>query len=143
MIVYYSICVVLTLINLIIFIFSFDRKRINANFTFMALLMALANAGYLSIALSTDLQEMVLANKIVYLGGCFVPPVLLFSICVICNYKVADWLRMLLYAYSFLVYAMVLTTGYSNLYYAEIFVDRFGNSAVLGHTYGIGHSFFM
>ena len=142
MIVYYSICVVLTLINLIIFIFSFDRKRINANFTFMALLMALANAGYLSIALSTSLQEMVLANKIVYLGGCFVPPVLLFSICVICNYKVADWLRMLLYAYSFLVYAMVLTTGNSDLYYAEIFMDRFGNAAVLGHTYGIGHSFF-
>lgn len=60
MIVYYFICVVLTLINLIVFIFSFDRKRINANFTFMAFLMVLANAGYLSIALSTDLQEMVL-----------------------------------------------------------------------------------
>ena len=70
MIAYYFICVVMALINLIIFIFSFDKKRINANFTFMALLMALANAGYLSIALSTNLQEMVLANKIVYLGGC-------------------------------------------------------------------------
>ena len=142
MIAYYSVTAVLAIINLIVFIFSFDRKRINVNFTIIALLMALANGGYLAIALSTNLQEAVLANKIVYLGGCFVPPVLLFSICVICNYKVADWLRILLYTYSFMVYAMALTIGYSGIYYSEVFMDKLGNSAVLGHYYGIGHGFF-
>ena len=108
MIAYYLIMTVLAFINLIILLFSFDIKKINANFTFMAVLMALANGGYLSIAISTSLQEAVLANKIVYLGGCFVPPVLLFSICVICNYNVADWLRSLLYTYSFFIYAMIV-----------------------------------
>lgn len=108
----------------------------------MAVLMALANGGYLSIAISTSLQEAVLANKIVYLGGCFVPPVLLFSICVICNYNVADWLRSLLYTYSFFVYAMVLTIGFRDFYYSEVFLDKLGNATVLGHAYGMGHGFF-
>lgn len=140
MIAYYLITAVLTFINLMIFIFSFDKKRISAYFTFMALLMVLANGGYLALALSTNLQEAVLANKIIYLGGCFVPPILLISICVICNYKVADWLRIVIYTYSFLVYAMVLTIGHNHLYYSEIFLDKFGNSTVLGHEYGIGHN---
>ncbi|MGN0365869.1 MAG: HD domain-containing phosphohydrolase [Suilimivivens sp.] len=142
MIAYYLITAVLTFINLMIFIFSFDKKRISAYFTFMALLMVLANGGYLALALSTNLQEAVLANKIIYLGGCFVPPILLISICVICNYKVADWLRIVIYTYSFLVYAMVLTIGHNHLYYSEIFLDKFGNSTVLGHEYGIGHNCF-
>lgn len=142
MIAYYLITAALALINLIIFIFTFAGKKINANFTFIVLMMAIANGGYLAIALSTSLPEAILANKIVYLGGCFVPPVLLFSICVICNYHVAGWLRSLLYTYSFLVYAMVLTIGWNGFYYSETFLNRFGNSTVLGHTYGIGHSFF-
>lgn len=142
MTVYYFVTAVAAVLNLLVLMLSFAGKRINANFTVMALLMALANGGYLSIALSTNLSEAILANKIVYLGGCFIPPVFLFSICVICNYRVANWLRGLVYTYSFFVYVLVLTIGRNDIYYSKTFLYKFGDATVLGHEYGIGHTFF-
>lgn len=142
MIYYYLITTILTFLSLVILIFAFEIKKVNYYFMFLFLLMTLANGGYLSIALSTTVTEAVLANKICYLGGCFLPPITLFLICAICNYKIPFWLRWLLYSYSFLVYAMVLTIGFNNFYYTGFYLEKYDNATVLGHTYGIGHSFY-
>ncbi len=84
----------------------------------------------------------MLANKICYLGGCFLSPVLLSAICAVCNYELPNWLRNLIYIYSFIVYAMVLTTGINDFYYTEVHLETFADATVLGHTYGVGHIFF-
>ena len=139
---YYLITAVLAVINLFVLIFIFEPKKTNYYFMILMLLFALTNGAYLAIAVSTSLEEAVLANKISYLGGCFMPPIILFLICAICNYTIRPWLRCLLYIYSAVVYFSVLTIGYSNIYYDRIYLDKFMDATVLGHTYGPAHKLF-
>lgn len=106
----------------------------------MFLLMVLSSLGYLTSALSTTTSEAVLANKIIYLGGCFVPLVLFFSICAVCNLKIKGWCKNLLYIFSLLVYFMVLSTGFSEIYYKKNFtLTSIYGCSVLGYEYGPGH----
>lgn len=121
-------------------IFLVEGKKINYYFTIMFLLMVLSSLGYLTSALSTTTSEAVLANKIIYLGGCFVPPVLFFSICAVCNLKIKGWCKNLLYIFSLLVYFMVLSTGFSEIYYKKNFtLTSVYGCSVLGYEYGPGH----
>ena len=142
MINYYLITAVLTVINLLVLIIIFEPNKINYYFMVLLLLFALTNGAYLAIAVSTSLEEAVLANKICYLGGCFMPPIILLLICTICNYTIRTWLRCVLYIYSGIVYFSVLTIGYSNIYYDRIYLDKFMDATVLGHTYGPAHKLF-
>lgn len=142
MITYYTVMAVLTLVCLLVLVSNYELKKMNHYSVLIMLLMTISNGGYLAIALSENLSEAVLANKLCYLGGCFLPPLLLMLICVICNYSVKRWMRNLLYGYSFIVYVMVLSIGYSDFYYDEIFLETYKSATVLGHTYGPGHMFF-
>lgn len=137
---YYIITSLLVLINFIVLIFLVEGKKINYYFTIMFLLMVLSSLGYLTSALSTTTSEAVLANKIIYLGGCFVPPVLFFSICAVCNLKIKGWCKNLLYIFSLFVYFMVLSTGFSEIYYKKNFtLTSIYGCSVLGYEYGPGH----
>ena len=142
MILYYSITAILTLIGLIVLMCSYELKKLNHYSVIVQLLMTLANGGYLALALSKTVSEAVLANKLCYLGGCFIPPLWLLLICTVCNFKLKRFTKILMYAYSFFVYAMVLSIGYSDFYYDEIFLEQYKGATILGHTYGPGHVFF-
>ena len=133
---------VLTLLSLIILIFTFEPKKTNYYFMVLLILLAVANGGYWAVAMSSTVEEAILANKISYIGGCFTPVVTLFLVCDICNFKVPTWVRRGIYTYSFLVYAMVLTIGFNPLYYKETYLEKWGNATVLSRTYGVGHAFF-
>lgn len=142
MILYYLVTMILVLINLLIFIAHFEGKKINYYFTFINLIMVIACGGYLALALSENLQEAILANKIGYLGGCFIPPIVLFSIFTFLNIKVKSWVKILLYMYSIVVYTMILTIGYTDFYYTDVLMGKYGDATILIHNYGVGHMFF-
>ena len=142
MIAYYSIAAAITTIAFLFFICEYENRKTNYYYLALMMLMMVANAGYLAIALSATIEEAILANKIVYLGGCFVQPVTLFLICTLANYKLKPWMKYLNYGFSTLVYAMVLTIGYSDLYYKEAYLKTYKDATVIGHTYGIGHNLF-
>ena len=142
MILYYAGAAILTLGGLIVLMCSYEPKKLNHHFITIQLLMAIANGGYLALALSETLSEAVLANKLCYLGGCFLSLLWLLLICTFCNLQIKRMYKILMYAYSFFVYAMVLSIGYSDFYYDEIFLEKYKGATVLGHTYGPGHAFF-
>jgi len=142
MIGYYAITAVLTLLGLIVLMCSYERKKLNHYSIVVQLLMTIACGGYLALALSQTVSEAALANKLCYLGGCFLPPLWLMLICTVCNLQFNRWVKALMYAYSFFVYGLVLSIGYSDFYYEEMFLEQYKGVTVLGHTYGPGHSFF-
>lgn len=142
MITYYSITAAVTAIAVLFFVCEYENRKTNYYYLVLIMLMMISNAGYLAVALSKTLEEAILANKILYLGGCFVQPVTLRLICTLANYKLKPWMQYLNYGFSVLLYAMVLTIGYSDLYYEEVYLKTYKGATVIGHTYGIGHSFF-
>lgn len=105
----------------------------------MIMLMMVSNAGYLATALSTNVEEIILANKISYIGSCFVPPVTISLICILTNCKMPSWIRGLIYGFSGMVYLMVLTVGYSELFYKDVYMKVYRDAAVIGYIYGKGY----
>ncbi len=142
MIFYYVITTILSMVNLILLVYTYENKKANYYFMLSMVIMALSNCGYLALAFSTQLNEAVLAHKISYIGGCFVPLITLFMICTICNVSIPSWIRYILYALSFGVYFMVLTIGYSDIYYSDLSLGKLGKATVLLHSYEAGHTLF-
>ena len=139
---YYFITTILALINLLIFIFKFEEKKIVYLFTLLGVLTTVSCGGYLALALSETLSEAILAKKIYYIGGCFTQPVVFFSVCYLCKLKVPGWLRNILYVYSFVVYCLVLTIGYNEWYYKAPYIENFQGVTILEYTYSFGHVLF-
>jgi len=139
---YYFITTILALINLLIFIFKFEEKKIVYLFTLLGVLTTVSCGGYLALALSETLSEAILAKKIYYIGGCFVHPVVFFAVCYLCKLKVPGWLRNILYIYSFVVYCLVLTIGYNEWYYKNPYIETFQDVTILEYSYNFGHVLF-
>ena len=135
-IIYYSICLALACISLL-FSISFNvEKKINNLFVVLSLIIAMANFGYLSLAMSETIEGAIFANKLSYLGGCFISPVLFILILRVCNYRIPNWLKLIVSMFSFFVYMLVLSTGFYDIYYKEIWIDKYYDSTVLMHENG-------
>ena len=94
--------------------------------------MLVSNLGYLAKAAATGMSEAILSMKICYVGGCFIPPVLLYTICCVGNIKVKNWIKAASYLFSFIVFAFVLTIGYNDLYYKYTYLTSYKGTTVLG-----------
>lgn len=139
---YYLGMFLLTVIYFLVVWYKYENRRTNYYYMVMIMLMMISNAGYLAVALSTSIEEAILGTKIVLVGGCFIPPVTLSLICALINYKMPALIRGSVYGLSGLVYGMVLTIGYSDLYYKQVYLKNYRDVTVLGHTSGLGHLLF-
>lgn len=142
MIFYYYIAVILTFINLVCFIYTFEGKKVNCLLLLINLLMLVSNLGYLAKALAQTLPEAVIALKICYIGGCFIPPVLLWAITCIANFKMNHWIPTVSYLFSFFVFALVLTIGYNNVYYKFLDISSFMGTTIIVKKYNWPALFF-
>ena len=133
---------ILTILSFCVVWYEYQNRKTSYYYLVIILIMMISNAGYLAVALSTNVEEVILANKVLYLGSCFVPPVLLSLICTQINYKMRMWMKCLIYGMSAILYGMVLTIGYSDLYYKNVYLKSYRDVTVIGHTYGIGHTCF-
>ena len=142
MIYYYYIAVILSFINLVCFIYTFEGKKVNCLLLLINLLMLVSNLGYLAKALAQTLPEAVVALKICYIGGCFIPPVLLWAITCIANFKMNHWIPTVSYLFSFFVFALVLTIGYNNVYYKFLDISSFMGTTIIVKKYNWTAFFF-
>ncbi len=139
---YYILTAAFALVNLVLFLFSFREKKLNYYMLLLMAVMALSNAGTLAVSMSRTLEEAILAKKIYYLGGCFLPAVMLLVITFMGNIRVKTRVKNLLFSYSILVYAMVLTIGYNDIYYKDCRIETIHGVTTIVPTYGVGHTFF-
>ena len=142
MVYYYYITVILSFINLVCFIYTFEGKKVNCLLLLINLLMLVSNLGYLAKALAQTLPEAVIALKICYIGGCFIPPVLLWAITCIANFKMNHWIPTVSYLFSFFVFALVLTIGYNNIYYKFLDISSFMGTTIIVKKYNWTAFFF-
>lgn len=142
MITYYAVTTLLVVVNFVLILFRYDGKKLNQYFMLIGLIMSIASGGYLALAVSINLEEAVLANKISYIGGCFLQPVVLLAICALCNYKIPPMLRNALFAFSFLVYGLILTAEKHDLYYTDAYIENQNGVTNLVHEYGVAYPLF-
>lgn len=140
--IYYLSMFLLTVLGFLIICYKYEIRKTNYFYMIMIMLMMVSNAGYLAVALSRNMEEAILADKIVYIGGCFIPPATLSLICTLTNYRLASWIKSLIYGVSGFIYGMVLTIGYSDLFYQDVYLKSYKDVMVMGHRKGIGYKLF-
>ena len=96
---------------------SLSSKRTKSYFTTMFHLMTVQIAGHLFLALSSNLEEALLANKIAYAGAVYVPMLFFLSELTLCNIKISKAVNIILFVISTTIFGLAATTGWSDIFY--------------------------
>lgn len=85
---------------------------------------AIVNFGYWQLAMSHNLEEALLANRIAYLDGTFLTLFIFLAVAQFCRIKVPVWLVTVMSIAGFIVLGLSYTGGYSTIYYSNVSIVR-------------------
>ncbi|MBQ0167703.1 MAG: HD domain-containing protein [Treponema sp.] len=133
----YFICVAVSIAMCFWYFLVDVRRGIIQNI--MLLVMTLANIGYLSLALQTDVSGAIISCKIYYLGACFLPLLYFLTVCGVCNIRVRVPVITVLTIIQMFVFFAVCTIGYNNLFYTDVDLVFINGVCTLARQYGPLH----
>lgn len=104
--------------------------------------IALANGGYLFLALSTNIEEALLANKIVFVAGAFLPFFMYLGLLNLCKVKIGNVLQVPLLALSSIMYLLGASAGYTDFFYKNAHFIAKNGIGGFEANYGTGYIIF-
>ena len=125
------------------YFFFFSKGRYDIHSIILCIVIGVANIAYLFLALSTNLNEIILANKITYIGGLFAPYLVFLIVSRICEVTPPRIFSCFLFIATIGVLALVFSTGYSHIYYDEIYLKYWNGIAYIDKTYGPTHVLYL
>lgn len=99
-----------------------------------------ANIGYFLLAISKTLDAALMANRLAYLGCVFLPLCMLAIIMEACKVKYQKKIIAILVGISLIVFFVVASQGYLDLYYSEVTLEFVNGTAKLNKVYGPLHN---
>lgn len=115
-----------------------NRKVDNA-FILFGVLLILSSGGQYMLAVSETVEAAVWANKILYVGGCYLPFVAFIIVTRLCNIRVNRYFKLFLLAYASIVLGFVMSIGHNGLYYVSVEVVQGNGFNYLVKEYGPFH----
>ncbi len=117
------------------------NKHYDVNITVIYTLIPICCFGYLAFFMSDNLKAMLISQKIIYLGGCFLTFFVTMCIINLCEIKISRYIRLLMFIISAALYGFVLTVGYAPYYYKDVYLGG-ANGMELIKEYGPVHPIF-
>ncbi|MGN0642365.1 MAG: HD domain-containing phosphohydrolase [Huintestinicola sp.] len=105
----------------------------------MVIVIVFSNLGYLSLAYSTNLEEALVAQRLLYVGGCFLPMLYFLTVCEICHIKLNKILTTSLICLQSVIYMCVCTIGKFDIYYKDVQFFSENGVGYLKKVYGPAH----
>ena len=141
-ILYYFVSAVLAFV-----IFGFflnQKKRSNGYLVTVYALTAIANIGYLALAISFDNGSAIFANNVTYIGGCFFP-FACFMICAdLSGMTIPIYVELPMALLSCVTLVFVFSSGFTDTYYKSVDMVRDENNiSHIVKTYGPGHNLYL
>ena len=118
------------------------RKHFDVNITAIFILLPISALGYPFLEMAQSLDEALMAQKVIYLGGCFLPFFTAFAIFGLCKINVNPLIRVLMFILNAACYAMVLDIGHGKFFYREATFVEDATGTHLEKVYGFGHTLF-
>lgn len=141
--VYIAIVHIMLLLSIVyFFIVSLSTGKRNVYFLLMCSVVIITDLGFASLVSTQDLDKAILCTKLTYVGGCFIP---LFATKVglkICGIDLKKWTYNVMTAFSAIIFCLVCTIGYSDLYYSDQYLDTSNGFSILRKEYGPLHNFY-
>ena len=119
-----------------------DNKNRNVFQTLLFVLAIISNLGVLAVALSESVETIILANKITYVGSIFLPLLMLLTIADLCEVDLPRRLTLPLLVYCFVILGLVLSIGYSDIYYSSVGICKAYGVSYITKTYGPAHNLY-
>ena len=85
---------------------------------------AIVNFGYWQLAMSHNLEEALLANRIAYLDGTFLNLFIFLAVAQFCRIRIPAWMIAAMSVAGFVVLGLSYTGGYSTIYYSNVSIVR-------------------
>lgn len=141
---YYDIALVVSIVLTGIYLFMW-HKHFDAHITLIFLLVPLMCLGYVLRAHSTVLPEALAANKLIYLGACYLQLIVLLVIFNLGNIRAGRagrYIKTLAYAVCTAVFVFVLNPMQSGDFYRHTALEFHNGLPVLVKEYGWMHTVF-
>ena len=97
------------------------------------------NIGYCALAVSQNLEEALLANRLAYLGSVFLPLSMWMIILNVTRIPYRKWLPGLLLGLGVVIFCIAASPGYLDIYYKEVTFQKIDGVTVLNKVYGPLH----
>ena len=140
--IYYYLLMLITSAILMLMLVRKWRKRFDVSLAVMFIIVFVSNLGSLLYFCSHNLDEVLAAQKIIYIGGCFLPMMFFFAVIRLCRLPAAKWMKTVMVSVSMLLYALVLTIGVYPLFYSSASFAIIDNVVTVTKTYTIFHTVF-
>ncbi len=119
------------------------HKHFSVYLSLIFLVIPISITGYLMGALADNVGTALLAQKIIYIGSCFLLPFLFLNILSLCNIHYPKVLSAFVIAISMLFYIAVLSGGFLPIFYKSVlFVNEHGTKRLV-KEYGFMHTIFL
>lgn len=127
---------------LLIIILSSEVKYGVTHVVFL-LMLVIGNAGFAALHYASNLSEALLANKVSYVTGMFIPMLLFMINCEICAIKLKRFVVFLMHAVQCTLFIFVCAIGQNDLFYKNVEFGRVDGSSFLIKTYGPLHTVYL
>ena len=138
---YYATTLAISLALTLMYVFIW-HKHFDVHFTLMFTFIPINNLGFLLLSIATTLESAIVANDIVYMGGCFLMLFIMMCILDRCDMKLPKVARVTFFSITFTIYASVLTAGWMPYFYTNLSMTKVDGATVLVKEYGFMHTMF-
>ena len=136
---YYAGVFALSLLLTLLYILQW-HKQFDEHMTAVFILVPITNLAYLILYGSHEPETAAALLKVVYIGGCYLPWLVMICVMSLCRIRIRRIVRMAALLCSTAVYLAVLTIGRSPLFYRSLTLERVGYVWVQHKTYGPFHT---
>ncbi|MCQ2519059.1 MAG: HD domain-containing protein [Lachnospiraceae bacterium] len=134
----YLICIIISM-GMLLWLKLFDVR--NSITQFISLLcIIISNLGFYFIAVSENLEEAILAQKITYVGGAFLPMVYFLLVAEICHIDLPRMVSVFFVVVQCIIFGFVCTIGRGELFYKSVSMYTKGGITLLNKEYGPVHT---
>ena len=138
---YYLVLLVISVICSGIYLVKW-RKNYSIYYTITFVLIPLANLGYLWSSEAENLREMLLAQKVIYLGGCFLLTSIMFYVFELCHIRLNRFVKIAISLISGFFYFLVLTIEHRPWFYRSVSFMMTEEGPELIKDYAYTHTLF-
>ncbi|MDO4803131.1 MAG: histidine kinase N-terminal 7TM domain-containing protein, partial [Prevotellaceae bacterium] len=106
------------------------------------LILVISNLGFYFVSISTTVEEAIIAQKMTYFAGSFLPVFYFLLVLEICHIEISRWVNSALLLIQCVVYGFACTIGKNDLYYKNVSFYIDNGNGILAREYGPLHIFY-
>ncbi|MGN1101113.1 MAG: histidine kinase N-terminal 7TM domain-containing protein, partial [Huintestinicola sp.] len=140
--IYYSAALALSVIFFMI-LWSMGHNQNISSMLMSFTCVILHNGGCLALSFAQNVEEALLANRVIYTASVFLPFFLLLNICQLLQVRIGGRKLLIMTVINSAVLFCTFSAGYTDWYYKSVSIDRSGGFTRLIKEYGPLHWIFL